>query len=430
MGKLQIAIIILVVVVAFFAVLVFSGVLPGLRPFGSQKTSSVLAWGTLPSSALAEGISEFNREFRNISFSYAQKSADTFESELVNALASGQGPDLVIFPPEFILKHRDKFSLLTPELLSERTFRDTFQDGTEILIFKDGILGLPLLIDPLVLYWNRDLFQNEGLALPPKTWDEFLVSSARLTKIDPAGNIVRSGSALGLETNIAHFKEILSLLILETGNPIVERLTLRIALEDDAPPSLRPAANALRFYAEFSNPQKSSYSWSKARPPDSQTFISGGLAMYFGFGSEFEKIRSGNPHLNFDIAPVPQIRGGALNLTYGKTIGVGISRQAQTPASAWRVAQFLASKPKLGKISENLALPPARRDLLAEQNPNPIAQALWREAVKSRSFLEADASKITEIFANMVKSVYSGRKEPLDAVRDAKLQLETIYRGL
>ncbi|MDP3784603.1 MAG: extracellular solute-binding protein [bacterium] len=427
MGKLQIGIIIVIIIIVLFAILIFSGVLPGIRPFGTQKSSSVLAWGTLPEEALNQSLSDFNRDFRNIAFSYVEKAADTFESELVNALASGQGPDLVIFPSEFILEHRDKFSLITPELLSERAFRDTFADGTELLILKSGTLGLPLVIDPLVLYFNRDLFQNEGLALPPKTWDEFLASSGRLTKIDPAGNIIQSGSALGLESNVDHFKEILSLLILETGNPIVERETLRVALEDNSSETLRPAENALRFFTEFSNPQKSSYAWSRAQGSSFEAFAQSRLAMYFGFGSEFEKIRASNPHLNFDLAPVPQIPRARLNLTYGRIISAGISRQARDPLSAWQVMQFLVSRTRLREISQNLLLAPARRDLLAEKNQNPILETLFREAIKSRFWLEADAVKTTEIFSNMVKSVYSGRKEPIDAVRDAKLQLETLY---
>ena len=427
MSKLQFAIIAIAVVVSLLAVLVFSGVLPGLRPFGQGKTSAVVVWGTLPSEALAESVSNFNRDNRDVDLSYVQKNADGFESEFINALAARSGPDLIVFGPEFILKHRDKFSLISPELMSERSFLSAFADLGELLIFKDGLLGLPLGIDPLVLYWNQDLFRNEGIPAAPKTWDEFLSASQKMTKLDPAGNILASGTALGLDDNVAHFKEILSVLIMQASGPVVRRETLEPVL-DAASDSGQPSQNALRFYAEFSNPAKASYSWNRASPLSSEAFAASKAAMYFGFGSEFPAFAEANPHLNFDIAPVPQIRGEKTSLTYGRLISVGMAKNASDALSAWRVMQFLASPDEALKLAQALSYAPAQRDLLSQKTPNPVWEVLFREAVKTRAWLDADSEKTSEIFANMVKSVYSGRKLPSDAVRDAQAQLQNLYQ--
>ena len=37
-------------------------------------------------------------------------------------------------------------------------------------------------------------------------------------------------------------------------------------------------------------------------------FAKGALAMYFGYAGEWAGIKARNPHLNFDIAEVPQIK--------------------------------------------------------------------------------------------------------------------------
>lgn len=408
MNKLQVIIIVFAVVVALVAVLVFSGVLPGLRPFGAQRTSALTMWGTLPEEALSESISNFNQTFRNIDFSYLEKKPESFEAELVNALAAGEGPELVVLGSDLILKHRDKILTLGPEILTQRTFRDTFLNLGELLVRPEGILGLPLVADPLVLYFNRDLFQSAGIAAPPKTWDEFLTSSQTLTKLDGAGNILVSGAALGLAENVSHFKEILSLLALQTGSP-------------------RPEENALRFFAEFSNSQKASYSWAPSRPSSREAFANGSLAMYFGLASEFPELREANPHLNFDLAPVPQVRGADLNLTYGKFVWMGISKSAPDPLGAWRVMQFLVSAPELEKISKNILLAPSRRELLSGRPPDPVLETVFREAVKARSWLDPEPARTTEIFQDMVKSVYSGRKTTAEAVRDAQTQLQKLY---
>ncbi|HEY4528122.1 MAG TPA: ABC transporter substrate-binding protein, partial [Candidatus Paceibacterota bacterium] len=216
-NKVQIALIVIALAATLVAVLIFAGLIPGLGPSGQKETRQVLMWGTFPSRILQEAFQELERPPKNIEVSYEEKDPATFEAELINALARQAGPDLVIFPAEFILKHKDKLASISSDLISERLFRDTFADGTETLIRPEGIIGLPFLIDPLVLYYNRDLFRNEAVSSPPKTWDEFLVTSQKLTKLDSVGVLARSGAALGLESNVRNFKEILSLLILQTG---------------------------------------------------------------------------------------------------------------------------------------------------------------------------------------------------------------------
>lgn len=37
---------------------------------------------------------------------------------------------------------------------------------------KDSIIAFPLTIDPLVMYWNRDILSNAGIVKPPAYWDE------------------------------------------------------------------------------------------------------------------------------------------------------------------------------------------------------------------------------------------------------------------
>lgn len=429
MSKVQIAVIIIAVLATILAVLVFSGALPGARPGEFRGTTGLLMWGTLPEKAVAKSIQDLNKYSagKNIMLRYQKKSEVRFEDELLNAWAKGEGPDLIIFPAEFILKHRDKLLLLSQDFLTERNFRDTFVDGADILIFPEGIVASPLIINPLVLYWNRDLFRNESIAVPPKTWDEFLTSSQKLTKIDAAGSLIQSGAALGVTNNVAHFKEILSLLILQTGNPIVDR-ALKVTLSSPSPDSkANPAEEALRFFIEFANPRKASYSWTSSLPLSRESFVKGTLAMYFGFASEFQDIRAQNPHLNFDLAPVPQIRGGKLHLTYGSLFSVAISRQAKSPEAAWEAVKFLVSTKGLSRISEESILPPARRDLIAEGTGDPVLAVLFREAVKFRAWLDKDAEKTRDIFANMIQSAYTGRKGIFDAVHDAQAQLNALY---
>src|SRR3989338_2003985 len=416
-GKLQIIITALAIVAGILAVLVFSGVLPGYGGSGSKNRVSLTMWGTISESAFKNTLIDLKKS--NIYITYQKKNPSTFEREFIDALARRKGPDLIIFPSEMILPEKNKLQIIPFETIGERLFRDTFADGTELLLTETGAAGIPILIDPIVLYWNKDIFMNESIADSPKTWNEFLTTSQVLTKFDGSGNIARAGSALGIEVNVNHFKEIVSLLVLQTGSPIIDSKTLKVKFDG--------MNEALRFFTEFSDPQKFSYSWAKSMPESKDAFIKESLAIYFGFGSEYHSLKEKNPHLNFDISEVPQVLNGKLSLTYGKFYSIGITSQAKNFAGALSATQAMASKEQVQKISEGAFMAPARRDLLKEGTTNAPLQTIFKQAIKFRSWLDINYEKTSEIFGNMIKSVYTRTKTEEQASKDAKDQLDALY---
>ena len=424
MGKLQIILLSVGAAAAFVAVLIFAGVLPG---FGTdtKELKTATMWGTIPKQNMEGILDKLGVAPYAIEINYQQKNPATFERDLIEALAEQAGPDIIIFPSELILEYRDKLTPLPEEFITERIFRDTFSDGTEILIQESGeILGLPYLIDPLVFYYNRDLFRNESIASAPKTWDAFVSASRRLTKINN-GAITQSGAPLGLESNVKNFKEIISLLVLQTGAPIVER-SLKVSFSPQGS-SADTVQSALRFYTDFSNIQKTSYSWSKAMPNSNEAFYRELAATYLGFGSEYPRMKIENPHLNFDITSVPQISGGKLSLTYGKFLSLGIIEQSRNKTVALEAIKLLVAGENVKEVSSNTYLAPSRRDLLGSGTGNAILDTIYREAVKFKSWPDIEYARTSGIFSQMIQSVYTGAKSEAEASRDAKSQLEALY---
>jgi len=70
---------------------------------------------------------------------------------------------------------------------------------------------------------------------------------------------------------------------------------------------------------------------------------------------------------------------------------------------------------------------PARRDLLKEGATNAPLQTIFKQAIKFRSWLDINYAKTSEIFAGMVKSVYTRVKTEEQAARDAKELLDALY---
>ena len=435
MGKFQTVVLGIFIFGIVLGVLAFSGVLPTRKSSQSVARGTVTLWGTIPNETLASVLSRINTENSDFSVQYVEKNAATFDTELIEALARDQGPDLVLIAHDGVVRHQDKLFAIPYESFTERAFKDMYIQEGELYLAKEGILALPLSVDPLVMYYNRPLFDGAGVALPPAYWDEFFALAPKLTIRGPLLSISQSFVALGESSNVTHAKEILSALMLQLGNGIVSRDMLR---DDDGLKSTlgdgfgfekSPAVAALEFYTEFSNPVKSSYSWNRGLPPSREAFAAGDVAVYIGYASELFAIRDQNPNLDFDVAKLPQPRDAVTPKTFGRMNGIGIMKSSTNFTTAYTVAYLLSAGRYAEDFATALSLPPARRDLLAKGAPtSAYGKTFYDSALISRGWLEPNRAETTRIFNEMIDNTTSGRLSASEAVSRAAGALQILLR--
>jgi multiple sugar transport system substrate-binding protein len=393
-----------------------------------NQLGEVVIWGTIDERIMQDVIARVATEREGFGgVRYVEKDERTFESELVNALAAGVGPDLFLLSQDAILSHEDKVAVVPFESYSERTFKDTFIEEGELYLRPDGIIGLPFTVDPMVMYWNRDIFTDASIANPPRYWDELFELAPRVTQRDRASNIVRSAVSFGEFRNVSHAKDILAMLFMQAENPIVVREVdgmITSVLRENRGFTTNPAEAALRFYTEFSNPIKSVYSWNRALPEARQSFLAGDLAVYFGFASEYEALRQANPNLNFDLALVPQSRDAATRTTFGEMHAFAIPRGAGNASASFTVAAVLTTAGPIADVAWFLDLPPVRRDLLRDRPSDAVRSVLYESALMSRAWLDPNPQESDAIFQEMVESTVSGRARLGEAVSTASQQLQ------
>ncbi len=412
-----------------FAVLIFSGIIPLFKQAPTGVGGEVTMWGTLPRVLFDGPFERINTSAEGLfSVKYVEKNKATFDRELVEALASGRGPDMILLPHDLIIRHKDKVFPIPYDNFSVRMFVDTFVEAGELYLSSDGILALPLTIDPIIMYYNRDMFSRASLSKPPTSWDEFFTLSPKLTKTDNALNILESAVALGEFQNIEHAKEILALLIMQAGNNIVSTRNgvLESALAERGDGTVPPAESAIRFFTEFSNSAKSVYSWNRNLPNSKDLFLAGDLAVYFGFASELQDIRAKSPHLNFDTAIVPQAKDAQTYLTYAHMTGLAVLKQSQNWQTAFYVTSLLSQKEFIHDLSLVSFLPPVRRDVLANIPPGASEHTLYSSALIARAWLDPSPSETASIFRQMVDSVTSGRERLSEAVGRASRDIERL----
>ncbi|MCR4279438.1 MAG: extracellular solute-binding protein [Candidatus Zambryskibacteria bacterium] len=428
MSKFQI---ILMVVFGFFiiiAVLMFAFYQGG----SSNQEATVTIWGDLPAEAFSSILGTVVPVIdKSLSLVYVEKSSETIDKEFTEALASGQGPDLLITSQDRLLKNKSKLMAIPYESVSERDFKEAFVEEGELFMTPEGIYGLPLIVDPLVMYYNRDLLSSAGEAKPMAYWDEIYSLTSKLTKRDAAGNVVQSTVALGETRNINNFKEILSLLMLQAGTPITgySGAELRPFLTENFGLAVAPSESALDFYTQFSNPTKTYYSWNRSLSEAQTRFTSGDSAYYLGFASELTALRNKNPNLNFGVAPVPQSRVSGRTITYGKVHAVSITRGVRNTGAAFRAALLLVSREVAEPLSYELILPTARRDLLSVKQNDAVISVFFEAALQARGWLDPENVATRNIFRDMIDGVTSGRARTQEAVNVASRALETLMKN-
>jgi len=392
----------------------------------------LVLWGTLPSSVASPYFASDAVGQAGLKITYVEKDPATLEDDLTESLAKGLAPDLVIFPHDYLYRGRTKLAIIPFSIFSERDFRDAFIDGADVFLAQDGVIGVPLYIDPLVMYFNRNMFSSKAIANPPKYWDEFYTLAPKFNERNQAGNLTRTIVSFGETSNIAHFKELLTNLILQAGNPIItisERDGAQVVLNDNKtglPNS--PAESALLFYTTFSNPVEPAYSWNKSLLNSRDAFVGETLGTYFGLGSELSLIRARNPNLNFYIAPLPQIRDSQNRLSFGRVYGLVIPKNSRNAGAAMAAAKILSGSSLSYGLVASTGLPPARRDLLSTPQEDVYRSILYSSAIMTRVWPDPSYGESTGIFRDMIDSVTSGKLRLSTAVDQATKKLEILIQ--
>lgn len=414
-----------------FAVLIFSGLIDIGKKSSTDLTGKVSIWGTFPSSGVNDVLDTITNTNEGLDLKYARKDESTYQEELIEAFANGKGPDLFIIPTNMIQRNLNFIYKMPYSNYSERNFRDSFIDGADIYMDSEGIIGYPLVVDPLVLYYNKDILSNEGIVNPPKTWDELFTLNNSLTKKENNGTINQSMIALGQYENISNAKDILATLLIQNNNYIVVNNDLKyvsVLASNPSNQSISPAETILKFFMEFSNPSNATYSWNRSLPTSSDMFTSGKLAFYLGRASELFNIETINPNLSFDVAQIPQVKNTNTKRTYGEIYAIVVNKNSSNLTTAFKIAGELSSGESAKNLSILLSLPPASRSLLSLKPSDPYLSTFFNEALISRAWPDPDDEKSSTIFGELMDNILSNKLSVYQAINKADSQLDLLNK--
>ncbi len=402
--------------------LVFLGIIPGLRK-GSPAPFSLEVWGfSNDDEAWREIIKQFQKQYSYITVKYKSIDETDYQNMLLNRLAEDTGPDVFILKNSWLGNNKEKIYPLPQQALSLsiNSFDTAFVDvAHEDLIDKDGVIyGIPLYVDSLALFYNKDLFNAAGVAQPPQTWDDFVAVSKLLTQISPAGDITRSGAALGSGKNVEHAFEIASAMMLQKGDHMVTS-THTIDMNQGS-------EEALSFYASFGDRTKQTFTWSSLLPNSLDAFAEEKTAMMFGFTKDIQNIKIKNPHINMGIAPFPQLQGTTKPSTLGNYGFATVSKLSSHQIDAWNFILFATSKASAEQYIQMTGFAPARRDILTEVPPPLDRELFWRQALIAKSWPVPDYPSTKKLFEDIIESVSARSVNVTQAFNQLKEQMRLL----
>ncbi|MDP1706394.1 MAG: extracellular solute-binding protein [bacterium] len=404
-----------VLVLAF--VLVLIGVLPGLKssnPDPKLRAATLNIWTIGDSNRAYESIiNDFKTDYPNVKIEIRTFSDQVgYEKNILNALASGQGPDIFMVPNGALARDLQKLAPLPTEKLSVNSFNQLFpQVAGQDFIFQNEIYALPLSIDTLAMYYNRDLFNAAGLPLPPATWEEFQTIIPQLTKFDANRNIVQAGAAIGgSNQSISRATDILLLTMLQKDAPFTN-----------------DSLAAFNFYLDFANARQPQYTWNDSFAKDRQAFVSEKTAIIFDYAEARSLISAANINLNFAVAAAPQFRNQSKPAAIAKYWGYSVSRQSKNAQLAW---DFIINMTTKETNAENYATsvqkPPALNSLITKLNNDSEWQIFTRQTLIAKSWPQSDPLAVSQIFSKAIINVLAGRANPSQALQQAKSEYNVL----
>jgi len=333
-------------------------------------------------------LAQYTAQRQHIRVTVRQFSEQEIYERLVEALAEDNGPDIISINNRQLGKY---FTKIDPMPLSVRdttvvtvkknigtetvvntgsvtmpTLRDLeanyVQTVKKDVVRGGGIYGLPLSLDVMALYYNKDLLDGVGIAEPPKTWDEFQDAVKKITKVDSkTDEIIQSGAALGVANNISGADDLLYILFEQSGLSFVSdsgRAVFNYIPRDssDSPPSV----NVIDFFTDFANSDRDTYSWNSNQQNALDKFARGSLAFFFGYSYHLPQIKARGPQLNLEIIPM-------LQLNPDKQVNVAnywiqsVLKKSKNKEEAWAVVNYLANTDANNKYLQATKRPTARR---------------------------------------------------------------------
>jgi ABC-type glycerol-3-phosphate transport system substrate-binding protein len=439
---------------------------PDATAVEASKRVELKIWGVVDDVDAYEDVFKDYRVLHpNVTFQYRRFRLEEYEDALLNAFAEDRGPDIFLIHNTWIGKYLPKiapmpastkvavqrttgtvkkvtaYQVETQPSISIKKYKDQYPEAVlrdtirsvnistkpDVRTFEQRIVALPVSMDTLGMYVNKDLLNAAGIATIPTTWTQFQEAIPKLVKQDAEGKLLQAGAAIGTARNVERMPDLLAALMMQNGTemssddgtPTFGLVPAARRDEVDVP----PAYQAVSFYTDFANPTKEVYTWNADQASSLDAFLQGKVAFFFGYSYHLPQIRARAPKLNLSISSLPQIEGNPI-VNAANYWTWTVSKKTKSSDLAWNVLNFLVTPPEVSKYLATAKRPAADKSLLSAQLDDEDIGVFSSQVLTAKSwYLGDDPRAMEEAFQVMVEHVLGGVEEIPVAVRNAQSKI-------
>lgn len=413
----------------------------------AAKERVVFWYGATPDerSVYEKMITEFNQLHPDIKVEGMLFPQSYVERKLLLSIAGGVPPDVVRFYTHLGGELMSRGGLEPIDYLIARDkvdLSDYYPVGIEQNTYHGRLYGMPWILSPNALFYNKRLFKEAGLTHPPKTLAELEEYAIKLTVRDAKGNIERVGYANFLN-NPVDFQQYLwqnggsplssdllhpdfaskegvetlvwmrNFLIREAGPTPHAREGFEIPRGSKA--AKQAVINLQRFSSAYKGATQDIFGLEKLAMRVDNPFRIPALRQYF-------------PELDFGIVAVPYSRVNAVEVVGNSLV---IPRGSKHKEAAWEFIKFASTKKQMLAICSVAGRIPARKSVATQPDyyNNPMVKPFVDQIEHGRTTPVAPGyQEVSAALASSIEDALNGRMTPEAALRKASVKSEEILK--
>jgi multiple sugar transport system substrate-binding protein len=313
---------------------------------------------------------EFERQHPGVRVQFEQiPGFGQYAPKLLMMHVSGSVPDVIaldassaaVFIDNGVL--RDLAPLIAPD--PEFQLDDYFQNVVQIYRRGAHVYAIPLDFTPMMMFYNRKLFDAAGVPYPQRgwSWNDFLQAAQKLTI--PADQPGKPPKQYGM-----HFMNVMPFWVLwlwTNGGDVLDPAGRRATGYFDGPRSVE----AVQFLADLMLKYHVAPTIDEGKAAGVDLFRSGRAAM--DVKGHWMIIDYRADGLDFGVAELPTTTGKPTTVVYAA--GLAIMTKAQHPDLAWEYIKFMTSRPvQIRRVASGLAIS-GNRQAAAHYAGTPVEDA-------------------------------------------------------
>ncbi len=322
-----------------------------------------LAWQERAIATNKSIVNEWNSLHPDMQVEYIQGTWNSAHDYLITTFETGDVPDIFHYESSVIIDYamRGYLTDLAPYISPEMK-NDILDVAWATVTRPNGqVSGIPFLIESLVVLYNKNLFEKEGITPPtienPWTWDDLQAAAKKLTKdINGDGITDQYGVGIGLRNSAniimntsisfggSFFKKENDQFVVKTGNE--EKKLLNIIVD--------------MLYKDKTASKASIGETGAGMIPG---LFSGRYAMLVGIGSWGRQQLVENAPKDFRWGVMPPIK--AITQTYGaSTQTLSVPKKSKRAKEAMMFIEFMLNSQNTARLALNDWMLPARKSCL------------------------------------------------------------------